>query len=73
MMAAGEMNETQLLFFGDEKPAEELYLLGGDPHEIKNLAGDPAYAEELDRHRKLLAGWIADDDRVILRVTDPDA
>ncbi len=58
MMAAGEMNETQLLFFGDTRPAEELYDLENDPHEIRNLAGDPAFAAELERHRTLLADWI---------------
>ena len=46
MMAAGEMKEAQLLFFGDEKPPEELYDLESDPHEINNLAKDPAYQAE---------------------------
>ena len=58
MMAAGEMNETQLIFFGDQKPAEELYDLQNDPHEIHNLAEHPRFASELKRHRKLLAKWI---------------
>jgi arylsulfatase A-like enzyme len=60
MMAKGEMNEAQLVFFGDEKPAEELYDLEADPHEIHNLAEDPAYAEQLERHREILADWIAE-------------
>jgi N-sulfoglucosamine sulfohydrolase len=58
MMARGEMKGAQLVFFSDEKPAEELYDLENDPHEIRNLARDPAYAKELARHRKLLADWI---------------
>ncbi len=58
MMAAGEMNETQLLFFGDEKPAEELYDLANDPHEIRNLARDPKFQKVLAQHRDLLSGWI---------------
>ena len=58
MMAAGEMNETQLIFFGEGKPEEELYDLANDPHEIHNLANDPKHKAALERHRKLLAGWI---------------
>ena len=58
MMAAGKMNETQLVFFGDAKPPEELYDLTNDPHEIHNLAADPRHRAELERHRTLLADWI---------------
>ena len=32
MMAKGEMNETQLLFFGDTRLPEEFYDLANDPH-----------------------------------------
>ncbi len=62
MMAAGEMNETQSLFFGDRKPAEELYDLAKDPHEINNLAGDPKYATVLKQHQQLLANWMKETD-----------
>lgn len=58
MMANGEMNPTQLLFFGNDRVPEELYDLHNDPHEIDNLAGKPRFAKELERHRNLLAGWI---------------
>jgi len=58
MMAAGEMDEAQLVFFGPEKPGEELYDLENDPHEIHNLVKDPAFAKNLARHRRLLAKWI---------------
>lgn len=60
MMAAGEMNETQLLFFGPTRKGEELYDLANDPHEINNLTEDPKHKAELDRHRKILADWIAE-------------
>lgn len=60
MMAAGEMKGAQLVFFSDEKPAEELYDLENDPHEVHNLVEDPEFAEELERHRERLANWIAE-------------
>jgi len=60
MMAAGEMDETQLIFFGPEKKPEELYDLENDPHEINNLAGNPDYSEELQQHREILEKWIAE-------------
>jgi len=60
LMAAGNMNETQLLFFGEKKPSEEFYDLENDPHEIRNLAEDPKFASELVRHRRLLETWIAE-------------
>ncbi len=59
MMAAGKMNETQMIFFDpDGKEPEELYDLRKDPHEIKNLAKDPKFAKHLAKHRAFLAEWI---------------
>ncbi len=58
LMAEGGMDRTQLVFFGPRKPAEELYDLGSDPHEIRNLAGNPRFRSVLERHRRLLDGWI---------------
>ncbi len=60
MMTAGEMTQSQLVFFGNKKSAEELYDLKNDPHEIHNLAADSAFSGELGRHRQLLADWITD-------------
>lgn len=60
MMADGTMNETQKLFFRDDKEPEEFYDLSKDPHEINNLATDPDYQAELERHRAFLDGWTAE-------------
>ena len=72
MTAAGELNATQMLFFGPERPAEELYDLQNDPHEIDNLADDPRFRAILEQHRSLLAQWIEETgDRG--QVTESDA
>jgi uncharacterized sulfatase len=51
------LNPVQLLFFVPEKPAEELYDLDTDPHEVRNLAGQPEYRTVLDRMRQALDVW----------------
>lgn len=60
MIKNNEMNEVQNLFFGSERVPEEFYDLANDPHEINNLAEDPAHAKALQKHRELLAEWIAE-------------
>jgi N-sulfoglucosamine sulfohydrolase len=39
------------------RPKEELYDLTSDPHELKNLAGDPAQAKVLEELRTKLHDW----------------
>jgi N-sulfoglucosamine sulfohydrolase len=39
------------------RPLEELYDLEKDPHELKNMAADPAYAETLKDLRQRLKEW----------------
>lgn len=51
------MTPAQLLFFRPEKPAEELYDVTVDPHEINNLAGKPEHQETLKRMRAALEQW----------------
>ncbi len=54
------LTPAQLLFFRPEKPAEELYDLDTDPHEIRNLAGEPAHAAVLARLRGAFEAWQAE-------------
>lgn len=56
--AAGRLNATQEAFYGDQRPAEELYDLQADPHEVTNLANEPSHAAAIAKHRRLLADWI---------------
>ena len=55
--AAGKLNDTQELFFAPRKPIEELYDTENDPHEVHNLANDPAYQEVLLRMRIAHQSW----------------
>lgn len=56
----GKLNPVQMQFFARTKPKEELYDTETDPHEIKNLAADPAYKETLETMRAALNKWIVD-------------
>lgn len=54
----GKLDEVvERAFFG-ARPAEELYDLEKDPHQIHNLAQDPEFAEILETHRQFLKNWI---------------
>jgi arylsulfatase A-like enzyme len=54
-----QLNELQeRLLFSAVRPREELYDLNADPHEIKNLADNPAYAAELKALSQRLDQWI---------------
>lgn len=54
----GELSEAQQHFLQQTRPAEELYDLQTDPHEVNNLADDKRYdAVRNDLNRKLNA-WI---------------
>lgn len=54
---AGKLNATQRAFF-EPRPPEGLFDLEKDPHEIRNLAGDPAHATVLTDMRRRLAAWV---------------
>ena len=52
-----ELNEYQAQWFRTEKPTEELFDCIDDPHELNNLADDPAMQDKLKELRKELELW----------------
>jgi hypothetical protein len=53
------MQQFFQLCFG-KRPAEELYDLSKDPHQINNLAGQSAYAAAQKQLRTQLDQWMQD-------------
>ncbi len=51
---AGELEPHRAALFRAPRPAQELYDLQADPHELNNLANDPALASVKDRLREAL-------------------
>jgi uncharacterized sulfatase len=56
--AEDKLAGPQRFFFAKTKPAEELYDLNTDPHEINNLAGVPGHRKQLDQMRAALDQWM---------------
>ncbi|MCC9658926.1 sulfatase family protein [Rhodopirellula halodulae] len=54
----GKLDANQELIFRQTRPAEELFDLESDPHELQNLANDPAHAAELQSLRNRLDHWM---------------
>ncbi|MEM9704393.1 MAG: chitobiase/beta-hexosaminidase C-terminal domain-containing protein, partial [Planctomycetota bacterium] len=55
--AAGKLKGPERQFFEPTKPVEELYDTKADPHEVMNVAADPAHAEILLRLRTECERW----------------
>ncbi len=53
-----DLAETML--FSPTRPPEELYRYEQDHWQTVNLAGDPEFGGELERHRSLLEEWIVE-------------
>ncbi len=52
------LNEYQSQWFRKSKPEEELFDTWDDPHELHNLASDPAYHDKLVELRKECERWM---------------
>ena len=59
MRDAGRLNSIQLQWFRESKPREELFDCDADPHELHDLAGDPAYSDKLKELSDEMDRWIA--------------
>lgn len=59
MQSAGTLTGVPAIFMADARPAEELYDTLADPHNVNNLANDPAYAAPLLRLSAALDAWMA--------------
>ena len=55
---AGKLPAAAEYYFNPTKPTEELYDCQADPHEITNLAADPAYSDVLERMRQAHLTWV---------------
>ena len=53
----GQLTPEQAAFFAPTKPKIELFDLRKDPHEVKNLADDPAYAKVKAKLLAELENW----------------
>jgi arylsulfatase A-like enzyme len=56
----GKLTPEQAFLCQPRMPTEELYDMEKDPHQIYNLATDPAYKTEVERLRGVLERWIED-------------
>lgn len=60
-----KLTTEQALFAAQEKPIEELFDLRNDPDEVHNLARYPAYESTLAAMRKLIDGFVAENDQLV--------
>lgn len=71
MRDAGELDEYEAFWFGETKADEELFDTENDPHELHNLAEDPAYQEKLAELRAECERWMAEiDDKGLMKEED---
>ncbi|MGB2713177.1 MAG: sulfatase-like hydrolase/transferase [Vicinamibacterales bacterium] len=59
LQAEGNLSGTPALWMRTHRPAEELYDTRTDPHQIKNVASDPAQRTTLERMRGAVAEWMS--------------
>lgn len=68
---AGQLTRNQAQWFRETKVPEELFDLYNDPHELYNLAGNPAYQAKLEELRTECDRWMAEiDDKGLMDEVD---
>jgi arylsulfatase len=55
--AVGKLNQDQMDIFLVPRPAEELYDVESDPHQLKNLTTDDQFAGQTSELRSILDRW----------------
>ena len=58
MQAAGELAGPAALWMRTTRPPEELYDVQRDPHQIENIAAQPAHRATLERMRAAVVEWM---------------
>jgi arylsulfatase A-like enzyme len=58
LQAEGALSGPAALWMRRQRPAEELYDVRADPHQITDLAGQPAHADVLRRMRTAVTEWM---------------
>jgi len=58
LQAEGKLTGPAALWMRTHRPAEELYDTKGDPHQVRDLAADPAHRATLERMRKAVTDWM---------------
>ncbi|HXW04356.1 MAG TPA: sulfatase-like hydrolase/transferase [Vicinamibacterales bacterium] len=58
LQAEGRLNGPPALWLRTSRPVEELYDTIADPHQINDLAKDPAHRAPLERLRAAVADWM---------------
>ena len=59
MRDAGELDPIQAQWFRTSKAPEELFDTLNDPHELNNIAADPAYTDKLAELSKEMDSWMS--------------
>jgi arylsulfatase A-like enzyme len=68
----GGLTPAQRACFVSPRPAEELYDVEADPHELTNLAGAPRFSEVLADMRRAMSEWSRETGDVLPAKWSPD-